>query len=83
MIEVVGAWCFGVVLGWTTYRSLRREANAGLSDIAAVAGAVGGAAITAVFRGANFGAYCIGLFVGFFGYLVVGWAKGAPPWMLK
>ncbi len=72
-IGTVGAGCFGAVMGWITYRTLRRrEGAAALSDIATVVGAVGGAAVTALFRTADlFGAYCIGLFVGFFAYLVV------------
>ena len=74
MIPMIGAACFGVVMGWITYRTLRRrEGTAALSDIATVIGAVGGAAITALFKTEDlFGAYCIGLFVGFFAYFIVG-----------
>lgn len=69
----IGALCFGVVVGWITYRSLRRrEEPAGLSDIAAVIGAVGGAAVTGLFEAENlFAAYSIGLAAGFFLYLIV------------
>ena len=69
-----GAFCFGLVIGWVTYRTLRRRTDgAALSDIATVIGAVGGAAVTALFPSAEpFGAYSIGLAVGFFGYFVVG-----------
>jgi hypothetical protein len=42
-----------------------------LSDIATVIGAVGGAAVTGIFSGDTFGWYCIGLFVGFFAYLLI------------
>jgi uncharacterized membrane protein YeaQ/YmgE (transglycosylase-associated protein family) len=68
-----GALCFGLVVGWITYRTLRRrEGTAALSDIATVLGAVGGAAVTAVFPDpALFGAYSIGLAIGFFAYLAV------------
>ncbi len=69
-----GALCFGLVIGWVTHRTLRRKTEAAtLADIAAVIAAVGGAAITALFKEAElFGAYCIGLAAGFFAYYVVG-----------
>jgi hypothetical protein len=68
-----GAAAFGLVVGWITYRTLRRrEGTAALSDIATVIGAIGGAAVTALFKSEElFGAYAIGLAIGFFGYLVV------------
>jgi hypothetical protein len=67
-----GALAFGVVLGWVTYRTLRRTKTAGISDIASVFGAVGGAAATGLFSKETgaFGLYCIGLTIGFFGYLI-------------
>jgi len=67
-----GALLFGVVVGWVAYRTLRRSAASGLSDIATVIGAVGGAAITGLFPALTdlFGSYCIGLAIGFFGYLI-------------
>ena len=43
-----------------------------MSNIASVVGAVGGAAITGLFKGSLFGWYCIGLAAGFFGYLILG-----------
>ncbi|HXM34292.1 MAG TPA: hypothetical protein VN920_03830 [Pyrinomonadaceae bacterium] len=70
-MEAIGAVCFGVVIGWITYRTLRRKANAGISDIASVIGAVGGATVTALFGSPIlFGYYSVGLAIGFFGYLV-------------
>ena len=69
-----GALCFGVVIGWICYRTLRRnQAASGLSDIATVIGAVGGAAITGIWTPGSgaFGGYCIGLLIGFFLYLIV------------
>jgi len=71
-LTVTGASLFGVVIGWVTYRTLRRSSVSGLSDIATVIGAVGGAAVTKLFPTETgvFGAYCIGLAVGFFAYLV-------------
>lgn len=71
-IELFGAGAFGLVVGWVTYRTLRRAKTTGLSDLATVIGAVGGAAITGLFpeQSAAFGAYGIGLAIGFFGYFV-------------
>lgn len=73
-IPMVGAWCFGAVVGWITYRTLRRrEGSAQLSDIATVIGVLGGAAVTALFKLPDlFGVYCIGVFIGFFAYFIVG-----------
>lgn len=71
-IEFVGAICFGVVIGWITYRTLRRSADqVGLSDIATVIGAVGGAAVTALFSEDLFAGYAIGLAGGFFLYFII------------
>jgi hypothetical protein len=69
----VGAFCFGVVIGWVTYRTLRRSnETVALSNIATVVGAVGGAAVTALFPDPNlFAWYCIGLAIGFFVYLLL------------
>jgi uncharacterized membrane protein YeaQ/YmgE (transglycosylase-associated protein family) len=82
-INLIGAICFGIVIGWVTYRSLRRSQTTSLSDIAVVIGAVAGAAITGIWKpGADaFGGYCIGLFVGFFAYLIIGARSGAPEWV--
>jgi hypothetical protein len=86
-MAIIGAVCFGLVIGWITYRTLRwREGAAALSDIATVIGAVGGAGVMALFgEGALFGAYSIGLALGFFAYLVVTllvYGKDAAgPWM--
>ena len=70
---IYGALCFGLVIGWITYRTLRRSKTNGINDIAAVIGAVGGAAVTLLFPAGSlaFGAYCIGLAIGFFGYLII------------
>ncbi len=67
-VEKIGAICFGVVIGWVVYRTLRRRSDAvKLSDIATVIGAVGGAAVTALFDSEKlFGWYSIGLAAGFF-----------------
>jgi len=69
-----GAVCFGLVVGWVVYRTLRRQADqTQLGDIATVIAAVGGGAVTGLFDSATlFGWYAIGLAVGFFLYLVAG-----------
>ena len=73
IVRSVGAICFGIVVGWVTSRTLRRSTPGGLTDIATVLGAIGGAAVTGLFKPTEnaFGLYCIGLFLGFFVYLVV------------
>ena len=68
-----GAFFFGTVIGWFTYFVNRYRTNVALGDVATVIGAVGGGAVLALFpEGTDlFGAYGIGLAVGFFGYFVV------------
>lgn len=70
-----GAFAFGVVLGWFTYFTNRyRKGDVQFSDITSFVGIVGGGAVTALFgdaRTALFGAYGIGLAVGFFAYFIV------------
>jgi uncharacterized membrane protein YeaQ/YmgE (transglycosylase-associated protein family) len=72
-VEIIGALCFGIVIGWVTYRTLRRQGETvALSNIATVIGAIGGAAVTAQFNTKEiFAWYCIGLFFGFFLYLIL------------
>ena len=82
----VGALCFGLVIGWVTYRTLRRKDGTALSDIATVIGAVGGAAVTSLFADDLFSSYCIGLAIGFFGYFIVGLIIGkgdVGSWMMN
>jgi NhaP-type Na+/H+ or K+/H+ antiporter len=83
MIEVIGPVCFGVVVGWITYRTLRRAPKVGVSDLASVIGAVGGASVTAALRPERgaFNWYCVGLAVGFFGYLLVGAKLTEVTWL--
>jgi NhaP-type Na+/H+ or K+/H+ antiporter len=78
VFEFVGAGCFGLVIGWITYRTLRRkERAAALSDLAAVLGVVGGGVVTALYPDPGlFAAYSIGLAVGFFAYLLAGLRLG-------
>jgi hypothetical protein len=88
-MDKVGAVCFGVVIGWMTYRTLRRkEGAAALSDIATVIGAVGGGAVLALFPNDPtnlFAFYAAGLAGGFFAYLLINLAvfgkDSAETWM--
>jgi hypothetical protein len=70
----IGAVCFGIVVGFIVYRTLRRKTEAtSLSDIASVIAAIGGGWVTAQFTSPEvFAWYCIGVFFGFFAYLVLG-----------
>jgi len=72
-LQTSGSLAFGLVVGWVTYRTIRRTQTNGLSDISAVIGAVGGGTVTALFpSGSNaFGAYGIGLAIGFVLYLII------------
>jgi len=73
VVASIGAACFGLMIGWITYRTLRRRRGpVRLTDISTVLVAVGGGAVTAVFGEPQiFGWYAIGLAAGFFGYLVM------------
>lgn len=69
-----GAFAFGAVLGWHVYFTNRyRKGEIQLSDLTTLLGVIGGGAITALFgeaKTALFGAYGMGLAVGFFAYFV-------------
>jgi len=87
MINYIGTFCFGLVVGWVTYRTLRRQKNgSSISDIAAVIGAIGGAGVTSLFdKPELFSTYSIGLAVGFFLYFIIGLnikEANAGSWML-
>jgi membrane associated rhomboid family serine protease len=77
MIAVVlsiGAACFGVVLGYITYRPLVRKDDSSISDIAAVVAAIGGGVVTQLFDPATtdtFSWYSIGLLVGMTVFLIL------------
>lgn len=69
-----GAFAFGLVVGWFTYFVNRhRKEDVSLADVATIIGALGGGAVLALFpaKSALFGAYGIGLAVGFFAYFLV------------
>ncbi len=72
-IQITGAFAFGATIGWFLYYLNRYRAEVTLADLTTVIGAIGGAAILALFPAKSdlFGAYGIGLAVGFFGYFLV------------
>jgi hypothetical protein len=73
-LQLWGAGLFGAVLGWFVYFVNRhRREDVKLTDVAALLGAVGGAAVLALFPAGTdlFGAYGIGLAAGFFGYFLL------------
>ncbi len=72
-LQIFGAIGFGVLIGWYVYYVNRhRTDQVQFGDIVTLIGALGGAAILAIFPAKSelFGAYGIGLFVGFFGYFL-------------
>jgi NhaP-type Na+/H+ or K+/H+ antiporter len=82
-LALIGAVCFGIVMGWITYGTLRRLERRALTDLTSIVGVLGGAAVTALFpiKSGGFGAYCIGLAIGFFSYLRTARQPGAPDWL--
>src|SRR5918992_65743 len=73
-IQLVGAGAFGAVVGWYVYYINRwRKDDVQLSDIVTLVGAIGGAAVLALFPAKSdlFGAYGIGLAAGFFMYFFI------------
>ena len=73
-LQTLGAIGFGIVIGWYVYFINRyRAGGVQLSDLATVIGVLGGAGILALFPAGSdlFGAYGIGLALGFFGYFLV------------
>ena len=70
-IQLAGALGFGMVIGWYVYYINRyRKTEVQLTDLVTLVGVLGGAAILAIFPAGSalFGAYGIGLAVGFFLY---------------
>jgi hypothetical protein len=72
-IAGLGSFFFGLLLGWVLYRTLRLNASvSGLAEIASILGALGGAAVLALFKSdVLFGWYATGLLIGFFAYLTL------------
>jgi len=73
-VQLIGAGCFGAIIGWYVYYINRyRKSDVQLSDLVTVIGTIGGGAVLTLFPAKSdlFGAYGIGLAVGFFGYFIV------------
>jgi hypothetical protein len=73
-VQLFGAGCFGAIIGWYVYYINRyRKSDIQLGDLVTVIGVIGGTAVLALFPAgtALFGAYGIGLAIGFFGYFFV------------
>jgi hypothetical protein len=67
--EVIGASALGTVLGYVVHYLIRRDANPGIKDLAAIIGALLGGVVFKVLVGPNETSwYMIGLGVGFFLY---------------
>jgi len=74
VIQLLGAGCFGAVIGWFLYFINRyRTGEANFGDITTILGVVAGVGVMALFpqRSDLFGAYGIGLAIGFFGYFFI------------
>jgi hypothetical protein len=72
-IQLLGAGGLGCVIGWYVYYINRyRRSDVQVGDLLTLIGAIGGGATTALFPAKTdlFGAYGIGLFVGFFAYFL-------------
>ncbi len=73
LLQLLGAFSFGAVMGWNLYFVNRYRTAVSLTDLASIAAAVGGAAVLALFptKSDLFGAYGLGLAAGFFLYFLV------------
>lgn len=73
-LGIAGAIGFGALIGWYVYYVNRhRTDEVKLTDLASLIAAIGGAAVLALFPAKSelFGAYGVGLALGFFGYFLV------------
>ncbi|MCA9933524.1 MAG: hypothetical protein H6662_17215 [Ardenticatenaceae bacterium] len=74
VLQLLGAGGFGAIIGFLVYQINRhRTGDVQFSDLVTIIGIIGGTAILQLFPQATdlFGAYGIGLFIGFFGYLIM------------
>lgn len=73
-IQILGAIGFGALIGWYVYYINRyRRTEVQLTDLVALVGVLGGGTLLTLFPTSTdlFGAYGIGLAIGFFGYFLV------------
>jgi hypothetical protein len=74
MLQLIGAAAFGAIVGWYVYYINRyRTGGVEFTDLVTLVGVLGGASVLALFPSGTdlFGAYGIGLAIGFFGYFLV------------
>jgi hypothetical protein len=74
VLQLLGAGGFGTVLGWLVfYINRQRTDEVKLGDLVTLLGVIGGSAVLTLFPASTdlFGAYGIGLAVGFFQYFFV------------
>lgn len=74
MTLTIGTLCFGLLIGFITYRTLIRTTDqTSINDLVVVISAIGGGAVTALVRPRTnaFGWYAIGLLVGFVAYALL------------
>jgi len=72
-VQLLGAAGFGALIGWFVYYINRyRKGDVQFSDLTTVISILGGAVVLSLFKPESdlFGAYGIGLFIGFFGYFL-------------
>lgn len=72
-VQLFGAASFGLLIGWYVYYINRyRKGDVQVSDLVTIMGVIGGSAVLALFPAGSdlFGAYGIGLAIGFFAYFV-------------
>lgn len=82
-IQLLGAGGFGAIIGWYVYYINRyRKGDVQLSDIVTLIGILGGGSILTLFpeRSDLFGAYGVGLAIGFFSYFFIlyGFVAASP-----
>ena len=73
-LQLIGAGCFGLILGWYLYFINRyRSGPVDFGDITSILTAIGGAGVLALFPSGSdlFGAYGVGLALGFFLYYAI------------
>lgn len=72
-IQLLGAAGFGSIVGWYVYYINRyRKGDVQFSDLVTLVGIIGGGTVLTLFPASTdlFGAYGVGLAVGFFGYFL-------------
>src|SRR3954452_6565572 len=87
-LALLGAGAFGAVIGWNVYFVNRyRKADVQLTDLASLVGIIGGGAVLALFPAGTelFGAYGMGLAIGFFLYflMLLLFVLGSPNFSLE